>query len=168
MISPRMRPRFEMRVPFSSSEALYRLQQKLSHPDGLCIGELAGNQLHLNISPKHQRIWSPHLNLEIKQEDDQAIIYGHFGPRPDIWTLTMALYAIFGFIALMGLMFAASQWMLGMSVWALWVVAGALLMGAIVYILALIGQGLGQDQMTRLLSYVEEAEGVYQDTGITE
>ncbi len=80
----------------------------------------------------------------------------------------MALYAIFGFIALMGLMFAASQWMLGMSVWALWVVAGAGVLGAIVYILALIGQGLSQDQMTLLLSYVEEAEGVYQDTGIAE
>ena len=168
MISPRMRPRFEMRVPFSSSEALDRLHKKLAHPDGLCIGELAGNQLHLNISQKHQRIWSPHLNLEIIDDRDTAVIHGHFGPRPDIWTLTMALYAIFGFIAMMGLMFAASQWMLGMSVWAIWVVAGAVFLGAIVYLLALIGQGLSQDQMTLLLSYVEEAEGVHQHTQVTE
>ncbi|MFK7847564.1 MAG: hypothetical protein AB8G77_19895 [Rhodothermales bacterium] len=160
MISPRIRPRFEMHVPFSASEALNRLHEGLSVSGSKCSGRLAGNHIYLNINRAEQRIWSPQLNLEVNGEDTGAIIHGHFGPRADIWTLVMALYAISTFIILMGLLFAASQWMLGMPVWALWPVGGALLLGITVYILALIGQGLSQDQMKMLLSYVQEVEGV--------
>lgn len=161
MISPRMRPRFEMHVPCSAPEALKRLSEELTESDSQCTGRLAGNHIHLNIIREEQRIWSPQLNLEVTDEDAGAIIHGHFGPRADIWTFIMALYAMSAFIVLMGLLFAASQWMLGMPTWALWPVGGAVVIGVIVYILALIGQGLSQDQMKVLLSFVEEAEGIH-------
>ena len=160
MISPRMRPRFKMHVPFSASEALTRLSNRLDAPGSPCTGNLAGNHIHLNMIRNEQRIWSPQLNLEVTGDDTGATIHGHFGPRSDIWTFVMALYAISAFIALMGLLFAASQWMLGMPAWALWPVLGAILLGITAYTLALIGQILSQDQMMVLLSYVKEAEGV--------
>ncbi len=167
MISPRMRPRFEMHVPLDASEALRRLSEPLSNPDCRCRGEMAGNHIYLHINRNEQRIWSPQLNLEVLDDDSGSIIHGHFGPRSDIWTLVMALYAICSFIALMGLLFAASQWMLGMSTWALWPVLGAAVLGVIVYALALTGQVLSQDQMTLLLKYVEETEGVSQAANTT-
>ena len=160
MITFRMRPRFELRVPFSASEAIERLDAQLKKSVCPCTGELAGNHLHLNICRQEQRIWSPHLNLEIVDNEGGATIHGHFGPRPDIWTLAMALYAICGFLALMGLMFAFSQWSLGMATWSLWVVGGSVSLGLLVYGLALVGQVLSQDQMDTLLHYVEEAEGI--------
>lgn len=160
MISPRMRPRFEMHVPFSATEALKRLSEGLHVSDCLCTGILAGNHLHLSMNRTERRIWSPQLTLEVTGDDTGATIHGHFGPRSDIWTFVMALYAISAFIALMGLLFAASQWMLGMPAWALWPVGGAMLLGIIVYVLALTGQILSQDQMRLLLNYVKEAEGV--------
>ena len=85
------------------------------------------------------------------------MIKGHFGPRADIWTLVVALYASTGFIACMALIFALSQWMLGMNPWSLWIVSGAAGLGLIVYILALAGQLLGQKQMQELLKLVEDA-----------
>ena len=106
-----------------------------------------------------KRIWSPQLNLEILKNDTGSVIHGHFGPRPDIWTLAMALYAISGFAVLMGIMFALSQWLLNMHIWAGWVVLGGILMAVIVYVLALIGQLLSQDQMNQLLAFVNEAQG---------
>ncbi|MEZ4700459.1 MAG: hypothetical protein R2834_09020 [Rhodothermales bacterium] len=159
MLSPRIRPRFEMRVPFSATETLDRLKDRLDRDECPCTGTLAGNHLHLNMRPLLQKIWSPHLNLEVVGDRPGAIINGHFGPRPDIWTLVMALYAISGFLVLMGLLFAASQWMLDMTPSALWLVAGAVVLGGVVYGLALAGQVLSQDQMEMLLRYVREAVG---------
>ena len=100
------------------------------------FSELAGNHLHLNIARNAQRIWSPHLNLEIVGDEEKATILGHFGPRPDIWSLAIGLYCISIFVGSMGLLFAASQWMLGMSLCSLWFVVGSVILGLAVYILA--------------------------------
>lgn len=159
MVSPRMRPRFELRVPFSATEALLRVNSRLKESDCPCTGVSAGNHVHMNICRPHQRIWSPHLNLEVVPANEEgALIHGHFGPRQDIWSLFMALYAIGGFVALMGLMIAASQWSLGMPANALWLVVGGGILAGLVYTLALIGQMLSQEQMAMLLQFVRESQ----------
>ncbi len=160
MISPRLRPRFEMRVPYPASETLDRLNEKLAAQDCMCKGEVAGNHFHLNITKNLQHIWSPHLNLEVIDDGSESIIHGHFGPRSDIWTMFMAIYAICGFIFFMGLFFLLSQWMLGMQPWALWPVIGAVIIAVAVYFFALSGQALSQEQMQMLLGFVEDAEGI--------
>lgn len=159
MVSPRLRPRFEINVPFPVEETIERLTQHAGKDDRSFESTIAGRHLHLNIRSRERRIWSPHLNLEVLSSPAGSLVKGHFGPRSDIWTLVMALYAICGFLVVMGLLFAASQWMLGMTAWAFWIVAGALVVVVIVYILALIGQAFSQDQMHALLSEVEEAIG---------
>lgn len=160
MVGPRLRPRFEINAPFTVEEILERLTQHSQQEACGYEGTVAGHHVHLNIRKSEQRIWSPHLNLEVLPGTTGSLIKGHFGPRPDIWTLVMALYAIFGFLALMALMFAVSQWMLGMPAWALWIVGGAVGLGLGVYALALTGQALSQDQMQALLEEVENAVGV--------
>ena len=164
MISPRLRPRFEMQVPHTTSEALARMNRRLAEPENSCVGETAGNHIYLKINNHLRRIWSPQLNLEVIDDDAGSIIHGHFAPRSDIWTLVVAIYAMSAFTVAMGLLFAASQWMLNMEAWAIWPVLGALVVSLIVYILALIGQKLSEDQMQMLLHYVEEAEGVREAT----
>lgn len=155
-----MRPRFEMRVPHTTQEAMDRLESCLGSPECDCTGEVAGNHFHLNINRHHQKIWSPHLNLEVQEDGSESVIHGHFGPRSDIWTMVMAIYAICAFVIAMGTLFAISQWILGMSVWAIWPVIGAIVVAGIVYFLALSGQALSQSQMKMLLNFVERAEGV--------
>ncbi len=159
MLSPRMRPRFELRVPLSPPKVLDRLNECLARPDSPCVGARAGNHLHLKIRKADRRIWSPHLNLEItpQPETDRkaSVIHGHFGPRADIWTLIVALYAILGFVGVVGLIFGLSQWMLKMPLTAFWVSGAALVLGGIVYALALTGQILSQGQMNQLLTYVQ-------------
>ena len=157
MVGPRLRPRFELQVPFPPREVIDRLTAQSKRADCPFEGTIAGNHMHLNIRRKDQKVWSPHLNLEVLPDATGARIKGHFGPRSDIWTLVMALYAVFGFVVLMSLMFAASQWMLGMDAWAFWITGIALFMGVVVYILALTGQAFSQDQMRTLLISVEQA-----------
>lgn len=158
MVSPRMRPRFEVAVPYSPANTHRHFLAHLEQPECPVTATLAGNHLHLNMHEKVKRIWSPQLNLEIISDPKGSVIHGHFGPRPDIWTLAMALYAISGFAVLMGIMFAISQWLLDMQVWAGWVILGGILLAAIVYILALIGQWLSQDQMDELMAFVQNAQ----------
>lgn len=148
-----------MHLPMTDKEALKRLDEQLDDPNCPCTAALAGNHLHLNIVKDKQKIWSPHLNLEVTGEDEGATIHGHFGPRPDIWTLVMAFYAISGFVTLMGLLFAVAQWSLDMPMWSLWIVAGGITLGIVVYLLALAGQALSHTQMESMLKYVQKASG---------
>ena len=164
MLSPRMRPRFEMHVPLMPGIVLEHITRSLNAPDCPCTGEIAGNHIHLNMNHEEQRLWSPHLNLELQKDGAGTNIHGHFGPRSDIWTLAMALYAISGFIATMGLLFGVSQSMLGMSPYAFWFVAGAALLALVVYLLALTGQKLSQNQMNTLFRYVETVANNNQTT----
>ena len=148
-----------MHAPRSTADVLDRLSRLIEGPNKTIIGAKAGNHFHLNFSKTDQQLWSPHLGLEIEDHTEGTLIKGHFGPRADIWTLVVALYASTGFIACMALLFAFSQWALGMNPWSLWIAGGAALVGLIVYILALTGQSLSQKQMKELLRLVEDATG---------
>ena len=159
MLSPRLRPRFEMHVARPSIEVVSSLSALIDGPNKRIIGAKAGNHFHLNFNKSNQRLWSPHLGLEIEHMRGGTLIKGHFGPRADIWTLVMALYAITGFVGFMALLFGISQWMLGMNPWSLWIAGGAIGIGMIVYALALAGQSLSQKQMAELLGLVEQVTG---------
>ncbi len=167
MVSPRVRPLFEMHVQAAASDSLGRLKDKLKGSKCPCTGEIAGNHIHLNICKPEQKIWSPHLNLEVTESEhegqgdgeSETNIRGHFGPRADVWTFVMALYAISVCGVIFGSIYAFSQQSLGSPVTGWKLVIASAILGAVVYGLSLTGQRLAQDQMRILLNYVRDAVG---------
>ncbi|WP_457654007.1 hypothetical protein [Rhodocaloribacter sp.] len=160
MDTPRMRPRFEIVSARPPADVLARLRDQLEHTDCPCTGQIAGKHVHLRVDERDRRLWSPHLDVEVEPYDGGALLRGHFGPHPDVWTFFVALYAVLAFAVMVGLLFGASQWMLGTPPVALWAVPAALVLAAVIYGLALLGQRLSQDHMRRLRSFVEKAGGV--------
>ena len=157
MIGPGMRPRFEMTVPESPSQALQRLHDVLERADGPCTGSILGRHVRLRIREDKRTFWTPQLEVEIEPRDEGALVRGLFGPHPDIWTFFIATYAVMTFCGITGLLFGLVQWSLDWSPWALWSVPIAALMIGSVYVVALIGQRLGHDQMVPLRTFLDQS-----------
>jgi hypothetical protein len=154
-----MRPRFQIGFAETPREILCRLKESLDRSDSAIEGELFGNHAVLRIPEEATHFWSPQLTIDVEPglDGDSAVINGLFGPRPAVWTLFMAMYSMWVFSGLFGLIIGLSQWSLGRSPVFLWSIPIAGLLCLVVYGLALYGQRLGYEQMVELRTFLESS-----------
>lgn len=157
MITLRMRPRFTMLVACSLPDTLSRLHEKLESADTPCLGAFFDNHAVLKIPPTAQHYWSPQLTLDFEVHASGTLVRGLFGPRPAVWTMFMAFYAMLAFAGMIGSVFGLSQWMLDQPAPALWALPTALLLMTVIYGVALAGQHLGGPQMQTLQGVLRDA-----------
>lgn len=110
----------------------------------------------IQIPQPARHFWSPVLNIEIREEEDETSLHGRFSPEPNIWTGFMAIYGVLVLIALIGAVVGLSQLSLGGSAWGLMLVPATAVMGAFIYGAAFIGQGLSAEQMYEMRSFVDD------------
>lgn len=155
-----MRPKFEIVVPLSVEEATRRLNDALARPDVPCRGELYGSHALLHIPEPEQHIWSPFLSLNFFWHSDGTRVEGLFGPKPSMWSLFVAAYALCACLAFFALAFGTAQWALGQMPWALLVLPLAMIGILVVYALARFGQIRGRGQMETLRAVLDNALGM--------
>ena len=117
---PRMRPRFEVELDVPAEAVLARLRAQLAETDAPVGGKVLSRQAELCIPRRRAHFWSPCLSLEFERgEAGPTRLRGRFAPEPGVWMLFMGVYGILAMGALAGLMYGASQMMLGEAPWAL-------------------------------------------------
>lgn len=158
-MSVRMRPRFEVVVPCSSRVAAERLHASLGRADARCRGKVFGSHAVLHVPEAQERVWSPFLSVDLVGMGDDTVVRGLFGPKPSVWTLFVAAYAVCTFLAIAAVGFAYAQWSLGQPMWALSVAGGAALGALATYGFARYGQARGRDQMDLLRGFLDTALG---------
>lgn len=156
MAAPRMRPRFEAVVPRAPSNLLAEIHRRLSAPDCPYSGTIAGHHALLHMRRELQHTWSPYLDLAVEQHARGALLRGRFGPHPSLWTFFVALYAICAFVGLAAAIMGFAQWSLSFPPTALWGIPVTVALALVVYAIALIGQGLAQEQMHLLRAFLNE------------
>lgn len=151
-----IRPRFELEVDLPPDEVLTRIKKGLSNPDADCTGKILNPHAVLQMHDEKQHYWSPQLTVEVetKSTDNSSLLRCIMGPMPAVWTMFASFYALSVFIGLVGLVWGGSQWSLGMSPYALWLVPVSVIMISIAYVIALTGQKLGYDQMLVLKKFL--------------
>ena len=164
MVNPRMRPRFEIRVPMTADQAIERLREELSRSDCPHEGHVYPKHIEIRVDRSARTFWSPELILSTEEVSGEAIIKGRFGPRQNLWTLFVAMYATLAFGTLVGLVLGFSQATLSQTAWGLWLVPICLALVGVVYGAAMVGRTLGSAQMAELRSLVEQAVGVEQSS----
>jgi hypothetical protein len=153
-----MRPRFVFQTTCPHAAVLDRLRARLKAPDAPCTGATYPNHALLKIHAAEQHFWSPQLSLDFEPlPDGTTRVRGLFGPHPSVWTLFMATYAVLAFAGLGALLYGYATWSLGQGAAALWGAPVALALGGLVYLLALVGQHLGYDQMEMQRRFIEDA-----------
>ena len=153
------RPRFRIESDFTCEEIENMINSKLqtANPDGFGSTFTPGHFI-LRIHPSKKHFWSPQMDISIRNEDDDehTVIRCLLAPAPTVWTMFMFLYALTGFGALVGFMIASSQYSLNKDIWGVWMGAGFLGVGIILYGIAQAGKKLAQDEMYRLRHFITD------------
>ena len=157
---PPSRPRFRLEVSLRPDDVHRRLADQLACAGCPCRLEVRGGHVEIMIRDELRHYWSPRLSIEVEAHADGAVLHGHFGPNPDVWTLFLAAYGFLGLSALFAGGLGLVQLSLGMPAWGLWVTTGSLLGLALPYMGSLVGQRLAAEQMQLLRCFLEESLGL--------
>jgi len=152
-----IRPAFRRQLPCAPAKVIRYLKRELVQLDAPCTGSFYDRHAILDVPSDDQHFWSPQLSLDFEPFDGGTLIRGLFAPRPSVWTMYVAAYAILGFSGIIALLFGTSQWSLGMEASALWVLPFAGLLAVLVYGTAWAGQRLSRDQMEDLRVFIDDA-----------
>lgn len=153
----KMQPTFTVDVPLHADEAAQRIRRFIRSSDFHEHTASAGRCVDFRIEPTEQRFWSPHLSVQLSDTESGSQLFGRFSPRPEIWTMFMAIYAVVASSVFGAAIYGYVQWFMGDEPWALLLVPLGLLSIAALHIASVIGQGLSCDQMETLRSRLDHA-----------
>jgi hypothetical protein len=152
-----MRPTFEVPLRAPGPAVLTQIRGRLGREGSRVEGSVLRGHAELTTRRAEAHFWSPYLSVEVIDHGDGAWgLKGRFAPEPNVWILFMSAYGILAMGALAGLMYGASQALVGETPWALAAAPAALALMAFTYGAAFIGQGLGSEEMYRLRSFVDD------------
>ncbi|MEZ6135063.1 MAG: hypothetical protein R3C53_09160 [Pirellulaceae bacterium] len=154
MFGLQFRPTFIIAVADTRDEVMSKLEQAHrihgKHNDFMMFGEYG----ELHVPPSEHRLWTPHLSFyvseHVKPDGQHAVIHGRFAPRLEVWTTVWIAYLLMSFTAFFGFTLGYSQWMLGESLWGIFVAACSMLGITALYLVAAVGQQWSADQMQML------------------
>jgi hypothetical protein len=148
----RMQPTFKVELPWEMDDAKSRLRRVIEgHQDALGA-EFAGWVFDYKIKKEDQRFWSPHLSIQLYRNEASggSDAYCRFSPRPEIWTMVMAVYMISMCCLFAALVFGFVQWSLEQTPWALLVIPVSIAIVAGLHTASMVGQSWSRDQMLLL------------------
>jgi hypothetical protein len=157
MADIRMRPQFDFDVSCDHSDSFRRLAEALEGTDEV-IGKVFADSAILKIPENENHLWTPELKVSVEKSPAGGCrIHGLLGPKPGIWSLFVASYVAWTFIAVMSLIVGSSQATLSQSAWAFWGTPAAMVGILVTYVTARFGRRIGRPQSRRLKVFLEQS-----------
>jgi hypothetical protein len=155
MSRPKIRPTFSIPLTPAPDEAMKIMRRRLEGSDWVECTKSKGSCADFFIEESKQRVWSPHLTVQVDDLSEGTRLRGRFAPKPEVWTLFVFLYFAVSFLAIMGLMLGFVQWQSQMTPWGFWGVGLGVPGLALLYTISAVGQSLSSDQMAELRDRVD-------------
>jgi len=150
MTAPRMRPTFMVHLSDPPDRVMGILRSRLEGQDYAECTRSKGRCADFFVDENERRLWSPFLSVQVEPAPGGSILRGRYGPHPEVWTLFVFLYAVVGFLAVMGLLLGFVQLQSGMTAWGLWGAWIGFPGLVVLYGVSALGQHLGAHQMVEL------------------
>jgi len=156
MTSFRIRPKFRTTSPIKQQTIIARLQEALQEQPPQCHGIAIEGHIILKVLPDNAHYWSPQLSILLDQEEEETLIRGRYGPKPNVWTLFTMSYLAISILSIFISIIGFSRLSLGLSAGILWIlpILGIAAIG--LYIISQLGQKLGAEQTFTLHHFFEE------------
>ena len=152
-------PRFELVVDRPEQAVAASLVRALDDRECRCIGWVQPPYAELHIPETERHFWSPRLQLTFIELPAGTRICGTFRPEPGVWTGFVFAHCVCAAAVLAGLSMGLAQWTLGRPPTAMLGALVAALASACLYVGALLGHGLGHEQMCALRRDFDRALG---------
>lgn len=88
-----LKPRFKLHYKEEKEIVLKKFEDAFTEKANNLRGKVVGDHVVIDVSQKEEHFWSPQLQLELENLEDQSLlIKGLFGPKPQLWTLFMFIH----------------------------------------------------------------------------
>jgi hypothetical protein len=145
-----VQPAFTLDIPMPADELMSQIRKSVKEMGLRELVGSAGACVDLKIAADQRRFWSPHLNVQASQVENGSQLFCRFSPRPEVWTMFMAIYLVTACLIFAASIWGYVQWFLGDNPWALLFIPLGLFGIIVLHVASLIGQGLSADQMDQL------------------
>lgn len=153
-----MQPTFVIELAVPSDVAIPKLRAAIATDELRDHAQSAGSCMGFLIESEQRRFWSPHLSVQVSENSKaHSELHCRFSPRPEVWTMFMAIYAVIIALVFVSAIYSYVQWFMGDGPWALAMVPLGLIMIAGLHIASLVGQRLSTDQMQILRDRLTQA-----------
>jgi len=146
-----------LRSSLSADNVVSRLRAAVDSQNGVVTATFTNRYVVLRIAEARQHFGSPQLSFDVEADDSGSLLHGLFMPMPSIWTAFMALYGMIVFGGFCGAVYGYAQMQIGDAPYAFWALPATVVLLALVYLAACIGQRMGGAQMQELQQFVERA-----------
>lgn len=153
-----LRPRFKMNFEESQQNLIGKFKDISKNKTSKFDIVISDGHVIIDISAEENHFWSPQLNLEIEEiEENRSIVKGLFGPKPQVWTFFMFIHFVMA-VAFIGFSITTYvQWTLNGDYKATLIVTLALpILWIIMYFMGRIGKKKGHKQMDELHEFMME------------
>lgn len=158
-----LQPSFEIELPVSPEMAFKQMQTAIEHPSLWSQTAAAGRCIDYSIAKEDKHFWSPHLSVQIDEldqdltatkanADSHSCLHCRFSPRPEVWTMFMATYAVIIATTFMLSVYGYVQFQLGHSPIALVALPVGFVAIVALHAISMFGQSLSVDEMQHLRS----------------
>jgi hypothetical protein len=151
-----MRPLFRLNLPIAREQLMDAIRTALSDDAAPVVGRVLRRHVELTVRPNAQHFWSPHLSLDVLEDDQGTLLRGRYAPHPHIWMLIMAVYSVLLLATIGACVYGCSQWLLGWTPTALWSLPLCAAGAIATWTTSTIGQALAEPQMQGLQQFLEE------------
>ncbi|MEM7186324.1 MAG: GTP-binding protein [Bacteroidota bacterium] len=153
-----LRPRFRMQLKRNSEWALQAFEAAGKSNANFVITRI-DDRVFIKIPKEKQHFWSPQLDLQIWDQEDEntTMLRGLFGPKPTVWTLFMFLHFVVAGILIAFGIWAYSNATLGLP-YAVQVLAIGLSAIAwfVLYFAGRLGKSAGRKEMIAQYKFMRE------------
>jgi hypothetical protein len=164
-----MRPTFAVDAACTREQLMTALRRHLVVDEEDVEGEFSTRHGVLRIPKVRSRFWTPCLDLTIEDRETgdsgtettelqakQSKLWGTFSPRAEIWTAFVFAIGTLVILSIFSLIYGIAQIALGHAPIALLIPVAAAAVGILLYLSALVGQGLSISEMYRLRAFVDD------------
>lgn len=151
-----VQPSFTLDMPLPSDELMPRIRAAIKQPDLRELARSAGTCLELKVAFDQQRFWSPQLNVQASDVDSGSQLYCRYSPRPEVWTMFMAIYLVVACLIFAACIYGYVQWYLDDTPWSLLFIPIGVIGILALHLMSLAGQRLSADQMDELRGRLDE------------
>ena len=155
-----MQPTFAITIRVPTDQAMTQLRNAIHSSSLSGPADSAGRCVDFKIEPEDRRFWSPHLSIQVSETESGSKLLGRFSPRPEIWTMFMAVYFIAAIAIFGAAIYGYVQWAMGTAPWAFLGMPIGLVVILVLHIASVIGQNLSSDQMELLRSRFDQTMSI--------
>lgn len=154
----KLRPKYTKHIDSDIRKVKDLLVCELDNTEGQLKCEVYDSHILVKYRPELHKLWTPQINITLREEEEGTKIRGSIGPSGEIWLAFVFFYSLFALVFVGAFLFALTQISLGHSSTLFLSISGLGLISLItMYLISYFGQYKSKKQIEYLYSWIEKS-----------